>query len=145
MESNTLKFAQLFLRIALSVSFLSAVADRFGLWGAPGSPFVAWGNWNNFLNYSKEVNSFIPVGLAEPLAITATVLEIILPMILLIGYKTRIAALASGFLLASFGLAMTISFSVMAPLDYSVFTAAAASFVLAGMDRYAYSIDEKLA
>jgi thiosulfate dehydrogenase (quinone) large subunit len=31
-----------FLRIALAISFLSAVADRFGLWGAYGQPNVAW-------------------------------------------------------------------------------------------------------
>ena len=31
-----------FLRIALGISFLSAVADRFGLWGAYGQPNVAW-------------------------------------------------------------------------------------------------------
>ena len=30
-----------FLRIALSASYLSAVADRFGAWGGPGSPGVA--------------------------------------------------------------------------------------------------------
>ncbi len=144
MESKTVNFAQLFLRIALSASFLSAVADRFGFWGKPGSPFVAWGNWENFLNYSNAVNGFVPSALGQPLAITATFFEIALSVLLLAGYKTKWAALASGLLLAGFGLAMTISFSLKAPLDYSVFTAAAAAFLLAGIGRYAYSADNLL-
>lgn len=141
MESKTLNFAQLFLRISLSASFLSAVADRFGFWGNPGSPFVAWGNWGNFVNYSNSVNGFLPQALGEPVAVTATFFEILLPVLLLAGYKTKIAALASGLLLAGFGLAMTISFSLKAPLDYSVFTAAAGAFLLAGIGKYNYSID----
>ena len=32
------EFSSVFLRIALGGSFLSAVADRFGLWGAYGYP-----------------------------------------------------------------------------------------------------------
>lgn len=144
MESKTLNFAQLFLRIALAVSFLSAVADRFGFWGKPGSPFVAWGNWENFLSYSNSVNGFVPELLSQPLAITATFFEIALSVLLIAGYKTKIAALASGILLAGFGLAMTISFGLKAPLDYSVFTASAAAFLLAGIERYAYSADNLL-
>ncbi len=35
-----------FLRIALAAGFLSAAADRVGLWGAPGTPGVAWGEWS---------------------------------------------------------------------------------------------------
>ncbi len=38
-----------FLRIALAISFLSAVADRFGLWGSPGAANVAWGDWPTFV------------------------------------------------------------------------------------------------
>jgi hypothetical protein len=30
------EFSSVFLRLALGISFLSAVADRFGLWGAYG-------------------------------------------------------------------------------------------------------------
>jgi len=36
-------FRSVFLRLALGLSFLSAVADRFGWWGAFGHPNVAWG------------------------------------------------------------------------------------------------------
>jgi hypothetical protein len=34
-------FSSVFLRFALGLSFLSAVADRFGLWGAFGQRNVA--------------------------------------------------------------------------------------------------------
>src|SRR2546428_123274 len=35
-------FSAVYLRIALRLSFISAVADRFGWWGAFGQPNVAW-------------------------------------------------------------------------------------------------------
>jgi len=38
-----------FARLALGFSFLSAVADRFGLWGAYGAPHVAWGDFGRFI------------------------------------------------------------------------------------------------
>src|SRR5947209_12295890 len=37
-------YDSVFLRLALGVTFLAAVSDRFGMWGPPGSPNVAWGN-----------------------------------------------------------------------------------------------------
>mgnify|MGYP003720871445 CR=1 FL=1 len=46
------KIIKLFLRLAISIGFLSAVADRFGLWNKDVS---VWGNWDNFLNF---VNKF---------------------------------------------------------------------------------------
>ncbi len=136
--------AQLFLRLAISGSFLSAVADRFGLWGVPGSASVAWGNWENFLAYSNSVNSFVSPGFGYVLAVVATALEIILPLLLLVGYKIKITAATSGVLLTGFAVAMTISFGIKAPLDYSVFTAAAACFLLSTITSYSYSVDELL-
>ena len=50
--------AGLVLRIVLGITMLSAVADRFGLWGAPGSNVVAWGNWENFVIYTQTLNSW---------------------------------------------------------------------------------------
>jgi hypothetical protein len=45
-------YSTVFLRIALGISFLSAVADRFGLWGAYGQPNVAWGDFSRFVAYT---------------------------------------------------------------------------------------------
>jgi hypothetical protein len=36
------RIAPLLLRLALGVTLLSAVADRFGIWGPPGAATVAW-------------------------------------------------------------------------------------------------------
>lgn len=141
MESKTLTFSQLFLRIALSFSFLSAVADRFGFWGKPGNNGVVWGNWNNFVAYSNSVNSFVPESFGEVLAVSATVLEIILPLLLLVGYKVRQVAFLSGILLVSFASAMTISFGFKPPFDYSVWTGAGACFLLGSIGSYRYSLD----
>ena len=40
-------FSSVFLRYALGLGFFSAVADRFGLWGAFGQPNVEWGKRRN--------------------------------------------------------------------------------------------------
>lgn len=141
MESKRLTFSQLFLRIALSFSFLSAVADRFGFWGLPGSRGVTWGNWQNFVAYSNSVNSFVPESLGEVLAVFATVLEVILPLLLLVGYKLRQVAFLSGILLAIFASAMTISFGFKPAFDYSVWTGAGACFLLGSIGTYRYSLD----
>ena len=128
---NRLKIAELFLRLALAASFLSAVADRFGLWGPPGKQGVYWGDFEAFVAYTEQVNSFLPKILGPTLAWTATILEIVLGLALIVGFRVRLTAAASGVLLLAFSLAMTISFGIKAPLDYSVFSAAAGAFLLA--------------
>jgi uncharacterized membrane protein YphA (DoxX/SURF4 family) len=145
MEAKTTGVFQLFLRIAIAITFLSAVADRFGLWGNPGSTSVAWGNWENFVGYSNAVNSFSPPKLGKFLAILATLLEVILPVLLLVGYKIRAASVAAGLLLLLFALAMTYSFGIKPSLDYSVWTASAACFLLSAIKEYRYSVDRLIA
>jgi hypothetical protein len=51
-------FSSVFLRFALGLSFLSAVADRFGWWGAFGQPNVAWGNFARFVASTGKLNWF---------------------------------------------------------------------------------------
>ena len=144
MESKSSGVAQLFLRIALSLSFLSAVADRLGLWGQPGAPGVAWGNWENFMNYSNTLNSFLPASIAYMAAVIATAGEILLGILLLVGYKLRVNALLSGILLCLFALGMSLGFGPKSPLDYSVWTAAGGAFLLSTISSYPYSIDYSL-
>jgi uncharacterized membrane protein YphA (DoxX/SURF4 family) len=132
MKQNPLPFLALWaLRIALAVSFLSAVADRFGMWGPPGAPGVSWGTWANFLAYNAKVNSFLPRSLADLLGGAATAAELIFALWLLSSWKTRLAAFGAAGLLLLVALAMTLSFGIKAPLNYSVFTAAAAALALA--------------
>ena len=52
-----IKIAEWFLRISLSTGFLSADADRFGLWP---KKVAARGNWQNFEDYSKSLIPFVP-------------------------------------------------------------------------------------
>lgn len=133
--------AGLILRVVLGITMLSAVADRFGFWGPAGSPGVAWGNWHNFILYTQQLNAFAPESVAEVLGVLATLAEISLSILLIIGYKTRIAAVGTGFLMLLFASAMSVSSSVKAPLDYSVLTSAAAAFLLSAVGITSFALD----
>ncbi|MDQ1165400.1 DoxX family protein [Flavobacterium sp. SORGH_AS_0622] len=144
MKNITLLEAGLILRIVLAITMLSAVADRFGLWGAPGSHAVAWGNWDNFVIYTQTLNPYANKATAEILGIAATFFEVILSLLLIFGFKTRIAALGTAFLLFFFGFAMAVSVSVKAPFDYSVWTSAAAALLLANIGKTSYAVDNRI-
>jgi len=116
----------LYARIALGAGFLSAVADRFGLWGKYGG----WGNFSNFEQYTAQVNSFMPAFIIPFLAWGATAAELSLGIALIVGIWTYWVARGAAALLFLFGTAMAISFGIKSPLDYSVFSASAAAFLL---------------
>ncbi len=122
---------------------LSAVADRFGLWGAPGDPGVAWGNWDNFIAYTQTLNSFASKSVAGILGALATFFEILFGLFLIIGFKTRIVALGTSGLMLLFALSMAISVSIKAPFDYSVFTSSAAALLLSTIGKTSFSVDNK--
>src|SRR5262245_23653832 len=124
-HNTIVRLASLYLRLALGVTFLSAVADRFGVWGPPGSHNVAWGNFTRFAEYTAQVNPLAPPALVPLLALAATVAEIVLGVALLGGFYTKGAGLASGVLLSLFAIGMTIGTGVKTALDASVFSAAA--------------------
>ncbi|HFK5582341.1 DoxX family protein [Elizabethkingia anophelis] len=134
------QFQQLFLRIAISVTMLSAVADRFGFWGDNSS----WGNWKNFEVYTLKLTYFLPEILSIFSAYIATFLEILFPVMLILGYKTRIASYGSGILLLVFAVSMAVALGAKAPLDYSVWIGSAGAFLLAVQQEYSYSIDSML-
>ena len=115
-------FSSVFLRCALGLGFLSAVADRFGLWGAFGQPNVEWGNFSRFLEYTHTLNWYLPAGMIPPLGVIATGAETLFGLLLLVGWHTRATALLSGLLLLTFGVAMTLALGVKAPLNFAVFT-----------------------
>lgn len=135
MTSKTIK---LFLRLALSLSFLSAVADRFGMWSLEIS---AWGNWDQFIAYTKIINPWFPASVIPTLGIVATTAEIIFALCLLIGFKTELIARWSGVLLLIFGLSMTFSTGIKGAFDYSVFSASAAAFALSVMKEKYLELD----
>jgi uncharacterized membrane protein YphA (DoxX/SURF4 family) len=133
MNQTPLKAATVFLRLALAGAFLSAIADRFGLWGKPGDPNVAWGNWDAFVEYTAYLNWFVPESIAPVLAWTATILEASIAIGLIVGFRLQHTALASGILLTLFALTMIFAIGIKAPFDYSVLTAAGGSFLLAAI------------
>jgi putative oxidoreductase len=124
---NWQKIAMLYVRIALAAAFLSAVGSRFGMYGKD----VGWGNFANFTKYTAEVNSFMPAWTIPYIAWIATAAEVFFALALVAGLWPRWIALGTALLLALFGVAMAISFGIKSPLDYSVFSASAAAFLLA--------------
>ena len=138
------KFSSVFLRLSLGISFLSAVADRFGLWGVYGQPNVSWGNYARFVDYTAKLIWFLPPAIILVSAGIATAAETLFGVLLVLGWKTRITALSSGILLIAFALAMTMALGVKAPLDFSVFSAAGGALLLATYANFPFSLDELL-
>ena len=132
--SRLVCYSRVFARLALSAGFLAAVADRFGFWGPHGSPNASWGDFAHFIGYTAQVNSFLPACWAPFLALAATVAELVLGLAVLFGIWLRVTAAASAILLLTFGAAMAVSFGIKQPLNYSVFSAAAAAFLLFGAE-----------
>jgi len=130
MNTKVFHTAVLLLRIALAAAFASAVADRFGIWGQPGTKGVSWGDLSHFNAYVAKLNWFLPAAIIPALSWTTTALETLLALALLIGWQIRWISLASALLLSSFALTMAVALGLKAPLDYSVFTAASAAFLL---------------
>jgi len=130
MDCKLVRVGSLLLRIALAIGFLSALADRFGLWGPAGSPGVAWGDLMRFNAYVAKLNWFMPASMIPIVGWVSTVAETGLALALLIGWKLRWVSLASALLLLSFAATMAVALGPKVPLDFSVFTAAAAAFLL---------------
>jgi uncharacterized membrane protein YphA (DoxX/SURF4 family) len=93
------KIAVIYLRAALGLSFLSAVGDRFGLWGTAGTHNVSWGNFSAFLHYTQMLLWFLPGAFIKPMGWLTTICEFSLGIGLLIGFRLRWFALASSLLL----------------------------------------------
>jgi putative oxidoreductase len=125
---NLRALAFLYARVALGIAFLSGIGDRFGLWRGRN---VGYGNFDGFVRYTAKVNAFMPASSIPFLAWAATIAELLLGILLLVGIWPRWTAIASAVLLILFGVAMAISFGLKSPLDYSVFSASAAAFLLA--------------
>jgi hypothetical protein len=68
------RFATGFARLSLGAAFLSGIASRFGLWGKD----VGYGDFDHFVQYTAEVNAFMPALTIPFLAWAATVAELVL-------------------------------------------------------------------
>jgi uncharacterized membrane protein YphA (DoxX/SURF4 family) len=141
---NGTEIVRLFARFALGASFLAAVADRFGLWGSYGAKNVSWGDFAHFVRYTGAVMSLFPSSLTVPFAWTATVAETLCGILLIMGFKTRIASVLSGLLLLLFAMGMATGLGIKTPFDYSVFSAAGAAFLLAFWEPDRFTLDKLL-
>lgn len=126
------------LRIALASGFLSAVASRLNLWGAQSS------GWKKFVHYTSETNSFLPQSWASVIAVLSTASELSIGILLLVGYQVKGTAKCASILTLLFAVAMSISFGIKEPLDYSVFAFSAGAFLLSTFSRYEWSVDQFL-
>ena len=139
--SRVAQFATVYVRLALAVGFLAAVADRFGLWGPLGVRNVAWGDFSHFLAYAAQLNPYVPASWIPEVGWTVTFAETLFGITLLLGFHTRAFALLSGLLLLAFALGMTIGTGVKSAINFSVFSASGGAFLLGTISEYPWSID----
>ena len=144
LTNNGKEIVGLFARFSLGMSFLSAVADRFGLLGPHGAKNVSWGDFAHFAEYTDEVMSLFPSSLTVSFAWAATVAETLFGILLIAGFRTRMASVLSGLLLLSFAMGMATGLGIKTPFDYSVFSAAAAAFFLAFCEPDRFTLDKLL-
>jgi len=137
-SSSATTLAVLYARIALGAAFLSAVASRFGLWRHDSGMKY----FPDFIQRTAEMNSFMPSPAIPFLAWSATTLETIFGIALIVSGLmafsprgraewTRWVAWGSAALLALFATEMALSGGFKPPLDYSVFSASACALLLA--------------
>jgi putative oxidoreductase len=134
--TNKTNLAAFLVRLALAATYISAYSSRINLFS--GHP----DGWERFLKYASDVNSYAPESVKLFLAITATILEIAISILLIVGFQTKKVAIASGILTFLFAMAMTYSFGVKEPLDYGVFVNFTAAFLLATMPEHIIRIDQ---
>jgi uncharacterized membrane protein YphA (DoxX/SURF4 family) len=94
------------------------------------------------VDYTAQLNWFLPAATIPALAIISTAAETLFGLFLVLGWKTRTTALLSGVLLTTFALTMTMALGVKAPLDSSVFSAAGGALLLATSASFPFSLDE---
>ncbi len=125
--------AQILLRVALGAGFILPVLDRIGFLGAPGSANVSWGNWANFVVYANNLMPYFSPKIASFFGLVATIGEALFGILLIIGYKIRLAAYGSFALTLIFALSMLFFTGYRSPFDYSVFSVSFASLLLASI------------
>lgn len=141
---NRFKIPQLLLRCALGITFLVPVCDRLGILGKPGVRNIEWGNWENFINYTSTLMPILDRPLVNIMGVIATISELLVGIFLIIGLKTRYAALGASLITLTFIIFMTLSVGIQKPINYGVFTASAAGFLLSFMPNYNWSLDNLL-
>jgi uncharacterized membrane protein YphA (DoxX/SURF4 family) len=141
---NSFKAPQLLLRLALGITFLTPVFDRLGILGRAGTGNIEWGNWENFINYTATLMPYFDRPMVNIMGLTATIAEAAIAVGLIAGFKTKYVALGSCILTLTFIVFMATSVGIQKPINFGVFTASAASFLLSKIQNYNWSIDNLL-
>ena len=110
------------MRIILAVIYLWVVADRLSILGSAGNMGVVWGNFDNFLSYTANLNPWFSREISDVLGYIVTFLEIIIAFLLLGGIRLKEASLASLILLIIFTLSMIFSIGFKVAYDFIIFT-----------------------
>jgi putative oxidoreductase len=139
---ESFKIPQLLLRGALGLTFLTPVFDRLGILGPMGTGNIEWGNWENFIDYTAMLMPYLSRPITNVMGGIATASEFTIAVLLIIGFKTKYAAIGSALLTLTFILFMTTSVGIQKPINFGVFTASAASLLLAYIPNYKWSIDD---
>jgi len=142
--TNSFRIPQLLLRIALGMGFLVTVSDRLGLLGPLGTKNVEWGNWDNFINYTATLMPFLDKPTVNIMGSIATLAEATIGILLIVGFKTRAAVVASSVLTLVFASSMALFLGIKAPINFAVFPVCTASLLLATIPVYDWSIDNFL-
>jgi len=131
------------LRFALGAGLISAVADRLGLWGAPGSSSVTWGNMANFETYTKKLAPWCPGVILPTLAWGVTIAELVLGLLQIVGLWRKPTAVLAALLTLSFALSMAVVLGPHEPLTF--WSRPAFPFVISRSRRKTCFLPEKCA
>ena len=134
-------YAQIFLRLALGIGFIYPVLDRIGWLGPADGNNIGWGDWPTFLNYTHILLPIFSKSISDTFGLIATIAEVVFAILLIVGYKTKLASIGSFILLFGFATCMAITLGLKAPFNYSVFTASAAALLLSCVNEYKWSLD----
>ena len=119
------------LRFALGVGLLSAVADRFGVWGPHGVGAVAWGDFSDFIAYTGKLAPWVPRVALPAFSWIVTVAEAVLGLSLCAGLWINMVALLTSGMTPAFGVSMAAVLGLQSPFNYSVFVFSFAALLLA--------------
>ena len=102
------------------------------------------GKFRSFRGVHGRGDVSFPRSLTVSFAWAATVAETLFAILLIAGFKIRMASVLSGLLLLSFAIGMVTGLGIKTPFDYSVFSAAAAAFLLAFWEPDRFTLDKLL-
>ncbi len=112
---------------------VGAVGDRFGLLGPPGAPMVSWGDWAHF---KIETAELVPWdSLVQPAAVAATVAELTLGTLLVVGPWWRWVGKATAGLFVVYLVAMVPGMGITSVLQYAVPVLVGGALVASGRGR----------